>query len=126
MWGSGVYSGWYDIEEKIYQASLEYLDSIAVGIETETLLETGYKLYQNYPNPFNPKTVISYEIQNPNSVQLIVYDNLGNEVATLVNELKQPGNYEIIFDATSLSSGVYFYRLLTENYSETKSMMLLK
>ncbi len=126
MWGSGVYSGWYDIEEKIYQASLEYLDSIAVGIETETLRETGYKLYQNYPNPFNPKTVISYEIQNPNSVQLIVYDNLGNEVATLVNELKQPGNYEILFDATSLSSGVYFYRLLTENYSETKSMMLLK
>ncbi len=126
LWGNGDYSGWYDIEEKIYQASLEYLDSITVDIETETLYETGYKLYQNYPNPFNPETLINFTIQNLSSVQLIVYDNLGNEVTILVNELKQPGNYEIVFDATHLSSGVYFYRISTQDYTETKSMILLK
>ena len=125
-WNNGDYSGWYDIEEKIYQASLKYIDSITVDVESNVLPEKGYKLYQNYPNPFNPETVINYEIQNYGAVQLKVYDILGNEVVTLVNEVKQPGNYEITFNADNLSGGVYFYRLLSENYSETKSMILLK
>lgn len=92
-----------------------------------------FKLKQNYPNPFNPITKINYSItsvistegRNPN-VTLKVYDTLGNEVVTLVNENQSAGNYEVEFNAKNISSGVYFYTLSTQNYSETKSMVLLK
>ncbi len=92
-----------------------------------------FKLEQNYPNPFNPITKINYSItsvistegRNPN-VTLKVYDTLGNEVVTLVNENQSAGNYEVEFNAKNISSGVYFYTLSTQNYSETKSMVLLK
>jgi xylan 1,4-beta-xylosidase len=90
-----------------------------------------YKLEQNYPNPFNPTTTIDYsvpyiETQNIASVQLKVYDILGNEVATLVNREQKPGNYEVEFNADNLASGVYYYRIKAGSYSQTKKMMLLK
>lgn len=85
-----------------------------------------YKLEQNYPNPFNPVTTISYSIKQSGLVQLRVYDLLGREVAELINEQKPSGNYSIEFDASNLSSGIYFYRINTENYQQTKKMILLR
>ncbi|HCY74365.1 MAG TPA: hypothetical protein DHV28_00455 [Ignavibacteriales bacterium] len=85
-----------------------------------------FKLEQNYPNPFNPSTSISYSINGFQFVSLRVYDLLGREVATLVDEYKSPGNYEAKFDASSLSSGVYFYRLKNDTDVETKKMIYLK
>ena len=85
-----------------------------------------YSLSQNYPNPFNPSTVISYQLSFSSFVSLKIYDILGREVSTLVNEEKQPGNYEVTFDASNLSSGTYFYRLQAGNFSQIKKMILLK
>ncbi|RPI73912.1 MAG: T9SS C-terminal target domain-containing protein [Ignavibacteriales bacterium] len=85
-----------------------------------------YKLSQNYPNPFNPVTVISYQVPVKGFITLKVYDIIGREVQTLVNEEKAAGKYEIHFDASSLSSGVYFYKILSENYSDIKKMVFLK
>ena len=87
---------------------------------------TSYQLSQNYPNPFNPSTTIIYSIKNDGIVNLIVYDILGNEVATLVNSEKPSGVYEIEWHAIGIPSGLYFYQLRTDGYIETKKMLLLK
>jgi len=86
----------------------------------------GFELSQNYPNPFNPSTNIGFRIADFGFVTLKVYDVLGNEVATLVNEEKRAGVYEVEFSATGFSSGIYFYRLQTGTFIETKWMVLLK
>jgi hypothetical protein len=83
-------------------------------------------LFQNYPNPFNPATTIRYKISSRQYVQLKVYDVLGNEIETLVNEEKPAGNYNVEFDGSELPSGIYYYKLQTDNYVETKKMLLLK
>jgi subtilisin-like proprotein convertase family protein len=85
-----------------------------------------YFLNQNYPNPFNPATVIKFGVPLSGDVKLVIYDILGREVSTLVNEHKHPGTYEVNFDASNLSSGVYFYSIQTDNYRETKRMLLVK
>ena len=83
-------------------------------------------LYQNYPNPFNPNSEIRYQISEFRHVKLAVYDLLGREVAVLVNEKKAPGIYQVTFDASSLASGVYFYRLVTGSFVETRKFIVLK
>jgi hypothetical protein len=85
-----------------------------------------YSLEQNYPNPFNPETKISFDIPIQGFVSLKIFDALGREVNTLVNEVKVPGSYSVDFNGTNLPSGIYFYKLQTENYSETKKMLLIK
>jgi len=97
-------------------------------VENDESIPTKTSLEQNYPNPFNPETVIKYSIASPTNVSLKVLDLLGREVATLVDEFKQPGNHNSKFSIvnTQLSSGVYFYQLKTEKYSETKKMLLAK
>jgi hypothetical protein len=85
-----------------------------------------YSLGQNYPNPFNPVTKISFDIAKQGFISLKIFDALGREVRTLVNEVKAPGSYAIDFDGTNLPSGIYFYKLQTENYSGTKKMLLIK
>ena len=87
---------------------------------------TDYQLKQNYPNPFNPVSKIKFSIPRSEVVQINVYDVLGKEIKTLLNEYKQAGTYEIEFDATSLPSGVYFYRMISGGYAETKKMLLLR
>ena len=89
-------------------------------------IPTKYSLKQNYPNPFNPETVISYQLPVMSKVELKVYDVLGREVATLVNKEQSAGTYEVQFDASNLTSGIYFYRLMSGEYSETKKMLILK
>ena len=85
-----------------------------------------FALEQNYPNPFNPTTIINYSIPEASNVEMKVYDILGNEVATLVNEEKAPGNYTAVFDASSFASGIYVYSLRTNNFIQTKKMILMK
>lgn len=85
-----------------------------------------YQLEQNYPNPFNPATEIKYSIPKLGLVKLVVYDILGREVKTLVNEMKQPGNYEIKFDGQNYASGVYFYKIEAGDFTAVKKMVLVK
>lgn len=85
-----------------------------------------YELSQNYPNPFNPLTKISYSIPKDSFVEIKVYNMLGNEVALLVNEEQKAGIYSIVFDASDLPSGVYFYRLQTTDFTLTKKLTVLK
>lgn len=94
--------------------------------EPEEFVPTKFTLEQNFPNPFNPSTTISYTIPEAGNVELKVYDILGNEVATLVNGTKTPGNYTEVLDASSLASGVYIYTLRTNSFIQTRKMMLLK
>ena len=84
-------------------------------------------LYQNYPNPFNPKTTIEYEVPEKSFVTIKIYDILGREVQTLVNnEEKVRWRYKVTFDASTLASGVYFYRIQAGSFVETKKMVVLK
>jgi hypothetical protein len=85
-----------------------------------------FSLSQNYPNPFNPNTKVKYSVPNQSKVIIKIYDVLGNEILTLVNEEKVAGNYEIEFNAASLSSGVYFYKMQADNFINTKKMILMK
>ncbi|MCL4279788.1 MAG: T9SS type A sorting domain-containing protein, partial [Ignavibacteriaceae bacterium] len=85
-----------------------------------------FYLYQNYPNPFNPETTIKFQIAKPGFVQLKIYDLLGNEVANLVDGYKTSGVYSINFMAQDLPSGIYFYKLDSNQYSETKKLVILK
>lgn len=126
-----------DIRIYDYALSLNEIDQlydVVTDVKENDLLEipSEFSLGQNYPNPFNPNTTISYTIPSIGElgyvlVQLKVYDVLGNKIATLVHEKKLPGQYEIEFNANKeLSSGVYFYRLETPSFNETKKMMYLK
>lgn len=94
--------------------------------EENNFIPEKFTLYQNYPNPFNPVTVISYQLPAFSKVSLKIYDILGNEVATLVDEYKTPGTYEVAWNAKNLSSGVYYYRLTSGNFSEVKKLILIK
>jgi hypothetical protein len=101
-------------------------DVTIVSADDEQLIPTEIALKQNYPNPFNPSTSIQYTIILRQFVSLKVYDILGNEVASLVNSVKPSGVYEVEWNATGFTSGVYFYQLQTEGYVGTKKMILLK
>jgi hypothetical protein len=94
--------------------------------EVGTIAPTEYTLQQNYPNPFNPSTQIKFSVQQSSNVKLIVTDILGKEVATLVNDNLNVGNYNVNFDAAALSSGVYFYTLITDNFKQSRKMILMK
>lgn len=104
---------------------------IFTGISGNISTPKTISLSQNYPNPFNPSTSIKYSVSSmtqgvPQNVKLIVYDITGRDIETLVNEKQSPGNYEIKFDATKLPSGSYFYQLRTDNFIQTKKMLLIK
>jgi hypothetical protein len=107
-----------------------YDETLSVNDDNRINIPGDYALYQNYPNPFNPSTSIRYTISSNQFVSLKAYDVLGNKVATLINEEKPAGNYEVNFSATGgasqLSSGIYFYKLTAGSFTETKKMLLLK
>ena len=112
----------YRLMQQDYDGSFEYSNEIEVMVNVPIV----YSLEQNYPNPFNPSTVISYQLPVSGLVNLKVYDVLGNEVITLVNEEKPVGSYDIEFNASHLGSGVYFYRLQAGSFVQTRKMTLLK
>jgi hypothetical protein len=118
----GVVNGVDDVVE----SAIEWINNTSSVEETNTEVVTGYHLGENYPNPFNPSTKIKYQIPERTYVTLKVYDVLGNIVATLVSAETSAGSYEIDFNGTALPSGVYFYRLQTGSFVETKKMLLMK
>ncbi len=94
--------------------------------ESFTIEPGSYRLSQNYPNPFNPSTMIKYSLPEQNQVTIKIYNVLGSQVATLVNEVKPAGSYEVNFDASKLSSGVYYYTISSGKFTSTKKMILMK
>ncbi|MEW6509232.1 MAG: T9SS type A sorting domain-containing protein [Bacteroidota bacterium] len=117
---SGNYS--YRLKQIDTDGSYEYSKEIEVYITTPN----EFSLEQNYPNPFNPTTKIKYTIPNSEKVLIKVYDVLGREAKTLLNEYKDGGTYEIEFDASNLTSGLYFYKIISGNKTETRKMMLVR
>lgn len=114
----------YRLKQIDFDGTFEYSKEITV----EVISPNEFVLEQNYPNPFNPVTKITFVIPNgmTNLVTLKVYDLLGNEVATLINESKEPGRYKVEFNATDLPSGFYYFKLSTGNFSDVKKMMVIK
>ncbi len=99
----------------------------ALGVdEPRTSLPSGFELSQNYPNPFNPTTKVSFAISHSSFVTLRVFDVLGREVATLVNEVKQPGDYTVGWNAVGIASGTYLYELRSGTFSQTRKLILAK
>lgn len=108
----------------IWTAILDYpVPVISTGFN---IVPVSYSLYQNFPNPFNPSTMISFDIPKSDLVKLSIFDALGREISTLVNEQLQPGTYEVEWNAANYPSGVYFYKLTSGNYSKVNKMVLLK
>jgi len=118
---SGKY--FYRLKQIDSDGKYEYSKVVEVTIENKP---SNFELAQNYPNPFNPSTTIQFQIPKSSFVNLKVYDILGKEVATLVNEEKPLGTYEVTWYAEHVPSGVYFYRIQAGNFVETKKLVLLK
>ena len=112
----------YRLKQIDFLGSYEYSDEVFVGNPAPV----DYAIQQNYPNPFNPVTTISYSLPVKSQVDLVIYNTLGEKVNQLVKEEKEAGNHQIEFDATTLPSGVYFYRLQAGSFVETKKMVLLR
>lgn len=128
--GNTLYPGWTELgtnhsslflNASLWVAKLSGLTSIA-----NNTIPVNFKLEQNYPNPFNPSTKINFSIPKFEFVTLKIYNSIGKEVKTLVSENLNSGNYEYTFSGSELSSGVYFYNITTQDFSETKSMTLIK
>ncbi|MDQ3021509.1 MAG: T9SS type A sorting domain-containing protein [Bacteroidota bacterium] len=118
---SGNYN--YRLKQIDLNGNFEYFNlsnEVVIGIPN------GYELSQNYPNPFNPTTVINYQLPKDGNVKISVFDNSGKEIMNLVNGFKTAGYYTINFNASSLSSGIYYYKLSSDNFSSVKKMMLIK
>jgi photosystem II stability/assembly factor-like uncharacterized protein len=132
------YTGYFDISNLKSNSQYLFAGTYSKGVWRRPLSEiigiqnistetpSKYSLSQNYPNPFNPTTNIKFSIVNSGDVKLVVYDIQGREVQTLVNESLKPGTYEAAFDGSALNSGVYFYKLITGTFTETKKMLLIK
>jgi len=103
----------------------EFRSGVSVN-QISSIIPEEYKLYQNYPNPFNPSTKIKFQITELSHVKLTVYDIMGRELSTIANEQLKPGTYEVEFDGDKYQTGVYFYRLTTDNVNITKKMLLIK
>lgn len=117
--GPGTYC--YRLKQIDFDGSFEYYDEIMVDVPS-----IGFELNQNYPNPFNPSTKIKFSIPASEFVSLKVFDLLGNKVATLINEEKPAGNYEVELNGAGLASGVYFYRLKAGNLIKTRKLVLAR
>jgi hypothetical protein len=117
---SGSYA--YRLKQIDNSGAFKYSQEAQIAIVTPEV----FALNQNYPNPFNPTTVISYQLPISGYVSLKVYDMLGREVMTLVNEVKSAGHYSINFNASAFSSGIYFYRITAGTFTQTKQMMFIK
>lgn len=111
----------YDVQQ-----ALSFPMITTTGVGSNGSVVTDYSLSQNYPNPFNPVTNIRYTIPKDGNVTFKVYDMLGNEVGTYVNGVQKSGTYTVTFDGANLASGVYYYKLEANNFSETRKMMLVK
>ena len=113
----------YRLKQIDFNGNYEYFElvnDVTVGVPEK------FELVQNYPNPFNPSTVISYNLAEGNFISLKIYNELGKEVAALVNERQNAGSYSISFDGSNLPSGLYYYKLESGGFVDTKKMLLIK
>ncbi|MBK8381213.1 MAG: T9SS type A sorting domain-containing protein [Ignavibacteria bacterium] len=113
----------YRLKQIDFNGNFEYFElaeEVSIGIPDK------YELSQNYPNPFNPVTNLEFGISKSGFVSLKIYDVLGKELVTLVNEIKEPGYYKIKFDAGNLASGVYFYRMTADDFVALKKFVVMK
>jgi hypothetical protein len=117
---SGKYS--YRLKQVDFNGAYSYSNIV----EVDARIPNKFGLNQNYPNPFNPTTTISYEIAKETNVVLKVYDAIGDLISTLINEMKPAGTYEIVFDASNFSNGVYFYQLQAGDFTAVKKLILMK
>ena len=113
----------YRLKQIDFDGTFEYSNAIEVEVD---LTPTKFALDQNYPNPFNPRTTIKYSIPSSEFVSIKVYDVIGNEIANLVDVKQEAGNYEVSFDASTLSSGIYLYKIQAGSFVQTKKMILMK
>ena len=117
----------WDDDNGSFSGSAYVYSGIIVGIDEERAgIPKEYTLSQNYPNPFNPETVIEYALANQSEVKLIIYNLRGEQVALLIDGTVPAGNHRVSWDASKVSSGIYFYRLKTDNFVQTRKMLLLK
>jgi hypothetical protein len=116
-------NGWAVGEEGIILHYSRNGTGVSPGIN---ILPTSYMLEQNFPNPFNPSTIIKYSVPKEGHVSLTVYDITGKEITQLVDSERQAGNYEVIWSAEKMSSGIYFYRIQAGGFVQTNKMILLK
>jgi hypothetical protein len=119
LFASKVY---YRLKQIDFNGDFKYSNEIEVNIN----IPIKFQLNQNYPNPFNPTTTIKFQVPIKSNVSIKIYDVLGREVEVLVDEVKEAGFYNVLFDASKLASGVYFCSMQTENYSNTQKIVLLK
>jgi len=123
-WSEPAYTIYTDLQYARINGQ-EYGTLVTVQ-QSKPELPRRFSLAQNYPNPFNPTTVVSYQLPVGSNVRLVIFDILGREVATLVNERKAPGSYSVKFDGSHLASGVYFYRIVAGSFAETKRLLLIR
>jgi len=136
--GSNIYEiidldgdGFLELIETFYSGTYQSIKIISTSAQTVSVsnhneIVKDYELKQNYPNPFNPNTTIEYNLNRTSGVKVIIYDILGKEISTLVNEKQQTGKYIINVNASGLSSGTYFYSLVVDGLADTKKMILVK
>lgn len=115
----------YDGPNSVDYVTFKYSQTVGINQISNSIVN-GYELKQNYPNPFNPVTKINYELPVTNYVSLKVFDISGKEVSVLVNQVQTQGSYEVSFDASNLTSGIYYYKLETNSFSAAKKMLLIK
>ncbi|HEY6626311.1 MAG TPA: Omp28-related outer membrane protein [Ignavibacteriaceae bacterium] len=117
----------WGIVDSLVTRSVRWLtDGIVLDNPSDETMITSFNLEQNYPNPFNPETIIEFQVLNTAPVSIKIYDLIGRELAVLVNEVKQPGVYQVSFDGKNLASGVYFYKMIAGDFTSVKKMNLLK
>ncbi|MBT8391208.1 MAG: T9SS type A sorting domain-containing protein, partial [Ignavibacteria bacterium] len=116
----GIYS--YRLKQIDYNGSINF--SKIIEVEVNPLFE--FVLEQNYPNPFNPITKINFQLAEISFVKIVIFDALGREIVTLVNQEKPAGKYEVEWDASEEPSGIYYYMLKTDEFTQTKKMILMK
>ena len=132
--GDSIYVGFREhVADNFVDGGIVNLDlvqgigSLVVGLGNNNgLVADKFGIAQNYPNPFNPSTTINYNMAKTGNVKISVYDVLGNEVATLVNDNKIAGTHQVVFNASNLSSGIYFYKMQTGDFTQVKRMTLMK
>ena len=120
MLNAGTYT--YRLKQIDYDGTFEYSNAI----EVEVIGVAEFALGQNYPNPFNPTTTINFSLAEPTFVRLAIYNLLGEEVEVLKNEYMNAGSFNVSFDASSLPSGMYLYKVETAQFSSVRKMMLMK
>jgi len=123
--GKRVHARTFGNGGQVFNIFIDTSDTPLGNINSEAV-PSFYELKQNYPNPFNPVTQINYSVPFDAQLSIKVYDALGGEVATLINKFHQSGRYAVMFDGSNLTSGVYYYRLVSDSYSETKKLVLVK